>query len=275
LGRSLTDDVLAAIDRWPVDHAAAVVVGPDGSVLASHGDQDHRFELASVTKLLTATAVLVAVEEGSVSLDQPAGPKGSTLRHLLAHASGLGLDGGILSPPGRRRIYSNAGIEAAAATAEAGTEMPFSDYLAEGVLDPLGMGATALEGSPAHGATSTAADLARFAGELLAPRLLHPDTTRMATTVAFAGLRGVVPGFGTQDPNDWGLGFELRDGKHPHWTPAGASPSTFGHFGRSGSLLWVDPEAGLALVALTDRPFETWAKEAWPALGQDVLDAHL
>ena len=248
------------------------MIGADGSPLARHGDQDRAFPLASVTKPLTALAVLVAVEEGSVDLDQPAGPTGSTLRHLLAHASGLGIDGGVLSPPGRRRIYSNAGIEAAAATVEVATEMPFATYLSEAVLEPLAMVATTLDGSPAHGATSTAGDLGRFAAELLAPRLIDAATHRTATSVVFPGLKGLVPGFGRQDPNDWGLGVEIRSSKHPHWTAPGNDPGTFGHFGRSGCFFWVDPVAGLALAVTTDEPFEAWAVEAWPRLGQAVLD---
>jgi CubicO group peptidase (beta-lactamase class C family) len=86
----------------------------------------------------------------------------------------------------------------------------------------------------------------------------------------------VLPGFGRQDPNDWGLGFELRDHKSPHWTGARNSPSTFGHFGQTGTFLWVDPEAGdggLALAVLTDRDFGDWAKTAWPALSDAVVRA--
>ena len=69
----------------------------------------------------------------------------------------------------------------------------------------------------------------------------------------FPGLDGVVPGFGRQDPNDWGLGFELRSTKAPHWTAPGNDPGTFGHFGRSGCFLWVDPAARLALAVTTDQ----------------------
>jgi CubicO group peptidase (beta-lactamase class C family) len=264
---------LAGIDTWPAAHAAAAVVAGDGTVVAARGDQDRRYPLASVTKLLTAMAALVAVEEGSVDLDQPAGPPAATLRHVLAHASGLGLDGGVLNPPGRRRVYSNTGIEVAAATVEAGTDMAFATYLADGVLGPLDLRATTLGGSPAWGATSSAADLARFAAELLAPRLVSPAGLELATTVAFPGLAGVVPGFGRQDPNDWGLGFEIRSSKHPHWTAPGNDPSTFGHFGRSGCFLWVDPAARVALVVVTDEAFGPWAADAWPRLGQAVLDA--
>ena len=68
------------------------------------------------------------------------------------------------------------------------------------------------------------------------------------------------------EPNDWGLTFELRDAKSPHWTGSRNSQRTFGHFGASGTFLWVDPDAGVACGVLTDRRFGDWAKEAWPAL---------
>ncbi len=89
--------------------------------------------------------------------------------------------------------------------------------------------------------------------------------------MAFPGLAGVLPGFGRQDPNDWGLGFELRDRKRPHWTGASNSERTFGHFGASGTFLWVDPVAGVACGCLTEREFGDWAKEAWPRLADAVL----
>src|SRR5205814_6699272 len=109
-------------------------------------------------------------------------------------------------------------------------------------------------------------DLIAFAGELLAPRLIAHETLAEATTVAFPGLPGVLPDFGRMDPNDWGLGFEIRDGKHPHWTGTRNSPRTFGHFGGSGTFVWVDPERGVALVCLTGLDFGPWALEAWPRL---------
>jgi len=92
-----------------------------------------------------------------------------------------------------------------------------------------------------------------------------------ATSVQFPGLSGVLPGFGVQRPNDWGLGFEIRDGKAPHWTGTTNSAATYGHFGQTGTFIWVDPVADLALVALTDRDFDDWAKPLWPALSDEVL----
>ncbi|GEL17946.1 serine hydrolase domain-containing protein [Pseudonocardia asaccharolytica] len=259
---------------WPVDHAAAVLVASDGSVLAAAGEQDHPFRLASVTKLLTAYATLVAVEEGAVEWDDPAGPEGSTVRHLAAHASGLAFDSdAVQARPGTRRIYSNTGFEVLGATIADVSGMPFADYLHEAVCEPLGLTSTRLEGSPGAGAVSTAADLARFAADLQSPLLVAASTLAGAVEVAFPGLAGVLPGYGRQQPNDWGLGFELRDGKSPHWTGTTSSSRTFGHFGQSGTFLWVDPDAGAACVVLTDRDFGPWAIEAWPPYADRVLAA--
>ena len=265
-------EALRQIDGWPAPTAAAALVGPEG-VRAAHGAQEAVLRWASVTKLATALAALVAVEEGVVGLDDPAGPEGATLRHLLAHAAGYGFDGdALLARPGTKRIYSNTGIEVAAAHVAQAAGMPFGEYLAAAVLEPLGLGAR-LDGgaSPAHGLRSSLGDLVRFARELLAPTLVAPETLAEMTTVQFPGLAGVVPLFGRHDPNDWGLGFELRNGKQPHWTGTRNSPRTFGHYGGSGSFLWVDPEAGVALCALTDLEVGPWIHEAWPALSDAVL----
>ena len=224
-----------------------------------------------MTKLLTGLAVLVAVEEGTVDLDEQAGPEGSTLRHLLSHASGLAPEEGPpLMPPGRRRIYSNYGIELAAALVGEHAGMDFADYFRHAVAQPLGL-AGALHGSPAWGYRGPLDDLLILARELLAPSIVDAETLAEATSVQFPGLEGVLPSWGRMAPNDWGLAFELRDAKSPHWTGTLASPRTFGHFGAAGTFLWVDPDAGLALGVLTDMEFGDWAKDAWPALSDSVV----
>jgi CubicO group peptidase (beta-lactamase class C family) len=263
-------DALAQIEAWPVEHAVAGVVR--GEETWSHGEADRRFGWASVTKLCAAAAVLVAAEEGVLDLDEPAGPPGSTVRHLLAHASGLPFDGQRpISKPGKRRIYSNSGIEVLADFLADKAEMPFAAYLSAAVLEPLGMSGTTLEGSAAAGLSGPLEDLLAFGRELSAPTLVAPETLEEATTVAFPGLAGILPDFGRYEPLDWGLGFEIRDAKEPHWTGTRNSPRTFGHFGGSGSFIWVDPEAGVACAALADRQFGEWAKEAWPPLSDAVL----
>ncbi|HEX3786696.1 MAG TPA: serine hydrolase domain-containing protein [Pseudonocardiaceae bacterium] len=263
---------LAVVDEWPVEHVAVAVIGADGSMLGTHGPADQVFPLASVTKLLVAYATLIAVEEGAVEWDQPAGPPGSTVRHLIAHTSGLAFsEHKVVAQPGTRRLYSSAGFEVLADTVTEAASIPFPEYLDQAVLQPLGMTSSALVGSAGAGGRSSAADLIRFAAELQAPTLVAPSTLTEATTVAFPGLNGVLPGLGHQRPNDWGLGFELRDHKDPHWTGSHSSPQTFGHFGQSGTFLWVDPAVGAACVVLTDRDFGDWSRHAWPAFTDGVL----
>jgi CubicO group peptidase (beta-lactamase class C family) len=279
---------LQRVTDWPVPHAAAAVLGPAG-VLAEVGDTGRRFELASVTKPLASLATLVAVEEGAIDLDRPVpdyaptaldeeltAELGSmTLRHLLAHASGLAPDRRRRAAEvGTRRIYSNVGFDLIGELVTGATGIGFGDYLAEAVLAPLRMTGTELAGSPASGAVGTVGDLQKVIAELLAPTgLLHPDTLADARTVQFPDLLGVLPGYGGQRPNDWGLGFEIRGEKDPHWTSTRNSAATYGHFGRSGTMFWIDPQARLALVALADKGFGPWAIRAWPDLSDAVLDS--
>lgn len=266
---------LWATETWDVADVAAGVIGPDGLV-DTIGDADGVFRLASVTKLFVAYACLIAVEEGTLDLDDPAGPEGCTVRHLLAHAGGYGFDSGVVSPPGRTRIYSNTGFDALGHILAAESAMTAVDYVTAAVFEPLGLNSTDLrDGSVAHGAWSTVQDLGRFATELLRPTLVSPATLIEATSVQFPGLNGVLPGLGSQSPNDWGLGFEIRGHKSPHWTGHHNSPATFGHFGGSGTFLWVDPALDRALVVLTSHGFGPWALDVWPRLSDAVVVAYL
>jgi CubicO group peptidase (beta-lactamase class C family) len=265
--------VLARIDSWGADHAAAAVVGRSG-VLASHGDRGQRFRWASVTKPVTALAVLVGCERGVLGLDEPAGPPGATVRHLLAHASGLPFEGETaLAVPGSRRIYSNTGFDMLGALVAERAGLPFADVVRDWILVPLGMDATALVERPSNGLHGPLPDLVAFVAECLSPTLVSAESFSAATTVAFPGLVGVVPGVGRFDPCDWGLGFELHDGKDPHWMAPVSSPATFGHFGGAGTFFWVDPVAGLATVVLTDREYGPWALAAWLPFSEAVLGA--
>ena len=270
-------DALRLIDTWELDNAAAAFVSDDGSV-ATHGDTTRSFRWASVTKLVTTLAALVALEEGTLELEAPAGPAGSTVKHLLAHTSGLPFEGDTpIGAPGTRRIYSNPGFNVLGAELASAAGMPFHEYVQAAVLEPLAMDASSLRldesyGVPAAGGYGPLADVVLLARELMQPTLVAQETMAEAASVTFPGLDGVVPGFGSQSPCDWGLGLEIRGEKQPHWTGAGNSPRTFGHFGGSGAFLWVDPAAGCALVCLTDRRFDDWAKEVWPRLADAVLE---
>lgn len=249
------------LKAWPA--AASIGVFDASAILGLGGDPTRVYPWASVTKTLSAYCCLLAVEEGSVGLDDPLGPPGSTLRHVLAHASGLAELAPPLAAPGRRRIYSNANFDLIGRHLSLATGMTFAEYLRSGVLDPLGMQQTTFSGSPASGCRGPLLDLIRWGQELISPTLIDPDTLRMATTVAFPGIPGVLPGFGRQEHNDWGLGFEIRGSKAPHWTGQHNSPATFGHFGRSGSFLWIDPALGVGGAELSQEPFGEWAATLW------------
>ena len=270
--------MMAELD-WPVRHGGAAVVTPGGAERqwVAGTQEDRVWAVASVTKLLTGMAALAAVEAGHVELDRPVDPEGATLRHLLAHASGLPmtLGQGRRRAVGQRRVYSNAGFRVAAEVVADAVGTSFPMWLSSSVLDPLGMGSTRLarheefDEDPAAGALTTMADLVTFARCLLdsgAP-VIGAELFAEATTVQFPGLAGLVPGVGRYDPCDWGLGFELLDGKRPHWMGERRSPASYGHFGASGCFLWVAPAAEIAAVGLSDRPFEEdrWAMGTWPA----------
>lgn len=259
------------LDDWPCTTVAAAAITPSGEVLRS-GDTSHVFALASVTKLLTAAAVHLAVEEGSLELDDVIGDRGATVADLLAHASGLAPNGNVLDDPGRRRIYSNAAYEQVATAVATSTEIPFPTYLSEGVLSPLAMTSTTLASSPAFGATSSVDDLVRFLQGL--PQLLDQSTLAAMTNEYLPELVGVLPGYGRQTPNPWGLGPEIRGHKRPHWTGELQSPKTWGHFGQAGTFLWVDPVSNLSCIVLTDLAFDEWAKPRWPAFS-DALRTEL
>jgi CubicO group peptidase (beta-lactamase class C family) len=262
---------LGSLAEWPVE-AAAIAVVRGGSVLDVAGDQDRSYPWASVTKLITAAAVLLCVDDGLLDLDEPAGPPGSTARHLLAHASGLEFDSGtVRRPPGERRIYSNAGYEQLGQLVSDRSGKPFAEVATSRVLAPLGAIGSHIAGSPASGAQGPLRDLARLAAELNQPRVFSASVVSRMSTVAFPGLPGLLPGIGFQATNDWGLGAEIRDSKEPHWTGAANSSSTFGHFGASGSFLWVDPDRDLACACLTGTQFGPWALRCWPPMADAML----
>jgi CubicO group peptidase (beta-lactamase class C family) len=270
-------DALNLLDRWPVDHVAAGVICPDGTVITA-GPQDMEFHLASISKPLTAWALLIGAEEGVMALDDQLvlAQPGCTLRHLLSHAGGYRFEGREpISAPEVTRIYSNSGFDLAVDEFSTRAGLSFAEYLDEAVFQPLAMSSSRLEGSGAHGVWSTASDLLAFAEELLRPRLLHHSTVSDATTSQFPGLAGIVPGVGHFAPCPWGLGVEIAGSKSPHWMGSSRSEFTFGHFGGSGTMMWVDPRSRCALIALTDRRFDQWARDAlrfWATLSDAVID---
>lgn len=191
----------------------SVVIDGLGSIAGQHGDLDKVYALASVTKLLSSYAFLIALEEGAINLEDPAGPEGSTVHHLLAHTAGYDFDSDVVRfAVGAKRGYSNYGFEKLAEHLWQETEINFADYAREAVFAPLGMNSTKIAGSCAKDGRSRAADLAKFAAELLNPTLVTPETLSDATRVHFDGLAGILPGMDgrTRMTGVWDSSFVLR-----------------------------------------------------------------
>jgi CubicO group peptidase (beta-lactamase class C family) len=261
---------LRQIDGWPVAFAAAGAVDREGC-MATRGDGSRVVRLASVSKPVVGLAFLVAAEEGVVDLDAPAGPPGATVRHLLAHASGLPFEGTTpIARPCHRRIYSNEAFRFLAAHLGQRAEMPFAEYVHAAVCDPLGLGLDP-HGDPGSGMHASLLDVLALGRELLRPTLVAVETRDEMIGVQFPGMSGVLPDHGRFDPLDWGLGVQLNT-RPPSWMGSRASRRTFGHFGGTGTFLWIDPDAEVVCAALTEREFGEWAKEAWPRFSDAVLD---
>lgn len=236
------------------------------------GDDTAVMPLASVSKPIAALAVLVAVDRGMLSLEDPAGPDGATIRHLLAHTAGYAFDSAeVLAAPGARRIYSNTGFDVLGEAVERATGYEMPDWVEHTVVEPLGLTDLEVDGSPAKDYRGSIRDLVAIGRAWLAPGLLREETWREATSVQFPETAGVLPGYGRQKPNPWGLGVEIRGEKHPHWTGEHSDPATFGHFGQSGSFLWMDVRRGAAAAFLGEEPFGEQHVRAWPGITDRIL----
>ena len=268
------------VDDWPAERVAVIAADNASGSITEVGDPAEVFHLASITKVITALAVMVAVEEGTVDLDRAlhadlGAPAGVTVRMLLAHAGGYPFESslGTLSEPLTRRIYSNSGIEMVGEALATATAMSAVDYITDAVITPLAMTSTTLSGSVAHGATASASDVSRLLAELLEPTLVSRATIDEMTRIQYPDLAGIVPGVGRFDPCPWGLGVEIKGAKSPHWMGRATSARTFGHFGGAGTMAWADPESRQTLVALTDLPFDQWGGTAvrhWATLSDLV-----
>lgn len=181
----VTDDVLPG---------AAAIVGYQGRIIGEHYTgladavarhpitADTLFAVASLTKPLTATALMALVERGLCSLDEPVGQiapefaalsRGVTVRHLLTHTSGLPgfaprnealraaqaplptlLEAFLrCSPgyaPGTAFRYSNAGVAAQAALIARLSGVGYHEAVAALALRPLGMHDSFLPVARAH-----------------------------------------------------------------------------------------------------------------------------
>ena len=263
---------LPCLERFTFPTAAVVTGG--GEILAAQGDCEAIYPWASVTKTLTVWSALIAVQRGMLDLDSPAAPflPGATIAHLMSHSSGVAQESNdAVARPGTRRIYSNRGTEILGERLEEATGMAVGEWIEITVLEPLGMSSVEVPGSPARSGVGTVMDMSILAREYARPTLLRPEIARLACTPHLPDLPGILPGYGPQRPNPFGLGMEIRGEKTPHWSGKNNSPATFGHFGRFGSLLWVDPQADRQLAFLGAQHFGPEHVAIWPDLCDEAL----
>jgi D-alanyl-D-alanine carboxypeptidase len=176
------DDYLAAqMQRRQIPGVALAVIR-DGKTIKAQGygvaslelrepvTPETVFEIGSLTKQFTAACVMLLVEQGKVGLDDSIGKylevpeswKGITVRHLLAHTSGIknytnlpGFEASrplsplefirklsaypLASAPGEAFAYCNSGYNLLGFIIEKVTGQSYWQFLRERIFDPLGM----------------------------------------------------------------------------------------------------------------------------------------
>ncbi|MGE3317286.1 MAG: serine hydrolase domain-containing protein [Planctomycetaceae bacterium] len=130
-------------------------------------------------------------------------------------------------------------------------------------------------GAPWGGLLTTPADLARFArmmlgrGSLEGRRILSPATIAVATENQLPGFSELTEGDRTGRP--WGLGWRLRWPGHSENFGDLLGPNMYGHWGATGTLLWIDPEQNCFAIVLTTQPQEP--RGLWLARLSNALSA--
>lgn len=183
VGRTCTAAVLHVVHDGPRIELARGVLDPESDARPVTGETP--FDLASITKLFTASAVLRAVADGRLALDDSVGDhltefKGSgkesvSVRHLLTHASGLPALIRLFGPeapegdpwatilrmplerePGACVVYSDVGFMVLGRLVETVYGTPLRAAVQESVLDPLELRGTGF--GPCFGAPATERD---------------------------------------------------------------------------------------------------------------------
>lgn len=173
----------------------SALVAKDGSILLDEGygsanlswdipnASDTKFRIGSVTKQFTGVSILLLMEQGKLSLDDPikkhypdapAAWDGITLRHLLHHTSGIpsftGLDEfttfkflpmtldeeigkfrdlPLEFAPGEKFNYSNSGYVLLGAVIERASGQSYGEFVKANIFDPLGMENTGMDSNSA------------------------------------------------------------------------------------------------------------------------------
>ncbi|MEW5929134.1 MAG: serine hydrolase domain-containing protein [Gemmatimonadota bacterium] len=261
------------------------------------------YDLASLTKVVaTTTAAMLLVEDGRLELDAPVsrylpefrgGSKGRvTVRHLLAHTSGLPAGSGgrslarvvatpLQSAPGTRVVYSDVNMVVLFAAVERAAGEPLPGLLRRRVWEPLGMASTGFSPGAGCRACAPTGRSRAFRG------LVHdPIARRLGGVAGNAGLfstahdlgrfAAMLAGGGTLDgvrvlkPETVREFTRRQPGARTRalgWDTRGPA---FQHTGFTGTSLWVDPERGVWTVLLTNRTYASSRRNPLPALRRVV-----
>jgi CubicO group peptidase (beta-lactamase class C family) len=263
-------------------HTDAVeIIDPSGT---SHrfGNPTGRYEFASVTKLITTHVIADGVQSGFGSFDDDVISEelmsAATLADVLSHASGIRPEGQPSIAPRTKRIYTNEAYDLAEKFFISMLGSGFDDenigsIFEEGLNSSLATTIT-IDGSCAKSASGTFDDLATFCREIREPQFLDPHIHSELTRVHCDGLEGIVPGWGNYANNTWGIGYEIKGTKHPHWMGTLSSPHTYGHFGQSGAFVMHDPVNNISIASVSSESFGPWAKIAWPHMIDQIFQQY-
>jgi CubicO group peptidase (beta-lactamase class C family) len=263
-GAWVTSSAVSTLDSdWRGSLAYLIFRLRNGAIerVAEYGDVSAVRPWASVSKMAVAMAFGVEMDWGLHAYGEMVGPRGANFANLFSHSSGLGLEeGDPVIPVGTKRVYSNYGVDHAVAAIVG--ENPPNEWLEDRVFAPLGMESAALLGRPASGVSGSTEDMEKLAVAWLRPDLLGVPTRDRMIRPYLPDLGGIVPGFGRFNPCPWGIGPEVRGDKH-HWM-GDWLPTSFGHFGMSGTLMLLNRDEGIGVVATTTEDFGPWAVALWP-----------
>lgn len=207
-----------------------------------------------------------------------------------ARVSAIWADTPFAYPTGKRLVYSDLGLILLGEAVARLADMPLERYLAQAIFEPLGLTRTAfnpmpngfsaqeiaqtevcawrkrrcvgevhdenaasLGGVAGHaGLFSTAEDVAALGRMFLPRRPDFPNSNRSILSQATVGT--MTQAQAHQDGIERGLAW-LRQGDDPTSIVATWGPESFGHTGFTGTSLWIDPDAHLLVVLLTNRVY--------------------
>lgn len=266
---SITKPIVVAGAMKLVESGRITLDDPLVGIIPGFDSGDRARRSVTVRHLMTHTSGLPDQLPTNEALRQAHAPLSAFIEATCRHP--------LLFPPGTRVRYQSMGTLMLSAVIEAIAGRPISEFLDREIFRPLGMLDTQLGltdpdlgrvaelrvapdrvnadwnwnsdywlrlGSPWGGLLTTPADLARFALAMLD----EADCRAFSRATVRAMTRNQLEGFADLPEPDrrcrpWGLGWRLAWPGHSAHFGDLVGPRTFGHWGATGSVLWIDPDA--------------------------------